>query len=127
VSKQFVQNVALLFEDQSYTYGELNHAANRFAFLRVSCAWCEKLARHNPTLFFLFPRRVANWGREDAQLKAGDVVALFMQNRPEFFITWLGMAKVPTLLAEHTHTRTHAHTHTRTHAHAHTTWHPLNS
>lgn len=66
VSKQFVQNVALLFEDQSYTYGELNHAANR----------------------------VANWGREDAQLKAGDVVALFMQNRPEFFITWLGMAKL---------------------------------
>jgi acyl-coenzyme A synthetase/AMP-(fatty) acid ligase len=37
---------------------------------------------------------VANWGREDAQLKAGDVVALFMQNRPEFFITWLGLAKV---------------------------------
>jgi acyl-coenzyme A synthetase/AMP-(fatty) acid ligase len=38
--------------------------------------------------------RVANWGREDAKLKAGDVVALFMQNRPEFFITWLGLAKV---------------------------------
>ncbi len=36
-----------------------------------------------------------------------------MQNRPEFFITWLGMAKV----------LTHGTTHTRIHARTHTMWH----
>jgi len=50
------------------------------------------------TLAFGVPKRVASWGREEAKFKAGAVVALFMQNRPEFFITWLGLAKVSPFL-----------------------------
>ncbi len=42
--------------------------------------------------YSLFPR-VADWGHEMG-LKQGSVVALNMQNRPEFMITWLGLAKV---------------------------------
>jgi fatty-acyl-CoA synthase len=37
--------------------------------------------------------RVAHWGREQG-LVEGDVVALLMQNRPEFLETWAGLAKL---------------------------------
>ena len=31
--------------------------------------------------------------------KKGDVVALFMGNRPEYFITWMGLAKIGVISA----------------------------
>jgi|TARA_R100000501_G_scaffold17919_1_gene34960 fatty-acyl-CoA synthase len=54
----------ILFEDEAITYREANARANRIA--------------HAAT---------------QAGLKRGDVVALMMLNRPEFVLTWLGLAK----------------------------------
>lgn len=55
---------AVVFEGRSLSYAELDRDANR----------------------------VANWARSTG-LGAGDVVALLMQNRPEYLATWLGLAK----------------------------------
>ncbi len=55
----------VLFEDRRVTYGEYNAAANR----------------------------LAHWGEENG-LQAGDVVAVLMQNRPEYLSTWAGLAKL---------------------------------
>ena len=55
----------LVFEDRTYTY-----------------AGTQALAL-----------RVAAWG-EAQGLKAGDVVLLLMDNRPEFLLTWLGLCKL---------------------------------
>ena len=57
--------MALLFEGRSYTYSALDHASSL----------------------------VAHWALSHG-LGSGDVVALMMENRPEFIITWLGLAKV---------------------------------
>ena len=54
-----------LFEDRRVTYAEYNAAANR----------------------------IAHWATQKG-LKRGDVVALFMLNRPEYLETWAGLAKV---------------------------------
>ena len=54
----------ILFEDQRISYDELNRAANR----------------------------VAHWARAHG-LGRGHRVALLMQNRPEFLVTWAGLAK----------------------------------
>ena len=56
--------VAILFEDRSVTYRELERRANR----------------------------VAHWANGEG-LGRGDVVALLMENRPEFLFTWIGLAK----------------------------------
>lgn len=56
---------AIVFEGRSYSYAEYNAAANRWA----------------------------QWGRSIG-LMQGDVVALFMEDRPEFLFCWLGMAKL---------------------------------
>jgi len=40
--------------------------------------------------------RVANWAIKTG-IKSGDVVALMMDNRPEFIFSWLGMAKIGVL------------------------------
>ena len=56
---------AFLFEDRRVTWGELNAEANR----------------------------VAHWG-QDLGLVHGDVVALLMENRPEYVATWAGLAKL---------------------------------
>lgn len=37
--------------------------------------------------------RVAHWAREQG-IRKGSTVALLMKNRPEFYITWLGLAKI---------------------------------
>lgn len=58
-------NVAFRFEDQIMTYGELDIMANR----------------------------IANWALEQGY-KAGDSVALFMENRPEYVAVWYGLAKI---------------------------------
>ncbi len=56
---------ALFFEDRIFSYRDYDAAANRFAV----------------------------WGQAQG-LTQGDVVALFMENRPEFLFVWLGMAKI---------------------------------
>ncbi|MGF1453894.1 MAG: long-chain-acyl-CoA synthetase [Alphaproteobacteria bacterium] len=56
---------AILFEDRSFSYRDYDAAANRFA------VWAQ-----------------------DRGLVQGDVVALLMENRPEFLFVWLGMAKI---------------------------------
>jgi fatty-acyl-CoA synthase len=55
----------VLFEGRSVSYGEYNREANR----------------------------IAHWGLEQG-LHAGDVVALLMQNRPEYLSVWAGLAKI---------------------------------
>jgi len=59
--------LALIFADDGsrYTYGEIEKHANQ----------------------------VAAWGLSRG-LKKGDVVALFMENRPEYIFLWLGLAKL---------------------------------
>ena len=57
-------NIAILFEDQSITYGQLDAAANRYA------RWVRSLG-----------------------IKKGGGVALLMENRPEYIIAWLGVIK----------------------------------
>lgn len=58
-------NVAFRFEGDVVTYGELDAQANR----------------------------VANWALSQG-LKAGDCVALFMENRPDYVAVWFGLSKV---------------------------------
>ena len=60
----------LFFEDSRISYGELNAAANRVAHAAMR-----------------------------AGLVTGDVVALMMENRPEFIITWAGLAKLGVTVA----------------------------
>ncbi len=55
----------LIGESSRMTWGELDHHANR----------------------------VANWALEQG-LSRGDVVALMMENRPEYIATWLGLSRV---------------------------------
>jgi len=55
----------VLFENRRVSYREYNEAANR----------------------------VAHWAASTG-LRAGDVVALLMQNRPEYLSTWAGLAKI---------------------------------
>ncbi len=57
--------IAFYFEDDTMTYGELEKLANR----------------------------VANWARLEG-LQAGDKVALFMENRPEYVAIWFGLTKI---------------------------------
>lgn len=60
----------LLFEGERLSYGELNARANR----------------------------VAHAARE-LGLATGDVAALLMENRPEFLVTWMGLAKLGVTIA----------------------------
>lgn len=62
--------VFLLYEDRRLTYGEFDTAANRVTHAAV-----------------------------EAGLASGDVVALMMENRPEFLITWAGLAKLGVTIA----------------------------
>ncbi|KAG0204105.1 hypothetical protein BGX28_003866 [Mortierella sp. GBA30] len=56
---------ALVFEGKSYTYRDVQRASNR----------------------------VGNWLLTKG-IKRGDIVSLFMQNRPEFIFCWLGINKI---------------------------------
>ena len=60
----------ILFEDEVVTFAEANARANRIA-------------------------RVA----QSAGLRRGDVAALLMLNRPEYILTWLGLAKIGVVTA----------------------------
>ncbi|HEX7776218.1 MAG TPA: long-chain-acyl-CoA synthetase [Parvibaculum sp.] len=57
-------NIAIYFEDRKLTYRDYNEAANRYA----------------------------HWARAQG-IGRGDVVALMMENRPEYVIAWLGILK----------------------------------
>jgi fatty-acyl-CoA synthase len=65
VAAKFADREALVSDHERYTYAELNARANRYA----------------------------RWGLAQG-LKKGDVVCLLMQNRPEYFITWLGLTRI---------------------------------
>jgi solute carrier family 27 fatty acid transporter 1/4 len=58
---------------------------------------------HNKTWSFRqvdeYSNRVANLFQQRFQLKKGDCVALFMENRPEFVCIWLGLSKVGVITA----------------------------
>ena len=58
------RNIAIYFEDRKLTYREYNEEANRYA----------------------------RWLKEQG-LGRGDVVALMMENRPEYLFAWLGIIK----------------------------------
>ena len=58
-------NIVFRFEGQIMTYGELDKLANK----------------------------IANWALGEG-LKAGDAVALFMENRPEYVAVWYGLSKI---------------------------------
>ncbi|HEY4344392.1 MAG TPA: long-chain-acyl-CoA synthetase [Parvibaculum sp.] len=57
-------NIAIYFEDRKISYREFNEAANRYA----------------------------RWAKAQG-IGRGDVVALMMENRPEYLIAWLGVLK----------------------------------
>jgi fatty-acyl-CoA synthase len=63
-------NVAFRFEGTLTTYDEFDARANR----------------------------IANWALEQG-LAAGDCVALFMENRPDYVATWYGMSKIGVVVA----------------------------
>jgi fatty-acyl-CoA synthase len=62
--------VAICFEDRLVTYEELDTWGNRYA----------------------------HWAQSQG-IKWGDVVALLMENRPEYLFAWLGMAKIGAVTA----------------------------
>lgn len=64
------QNTAIVFEDKSYTYKELEENASRYA------RWAQSIG-----------------------LKRGDAVALLMENRPEFIFAWGGLIKLGVTVA----------------------------
>jgi fatty-acyl-CoA synthase len=63
-------NVSIVFEDKTYTYRDLEENA----------------------------RRYAHWARS-LGLKHGDVVALLMENRPEYIFAWSGLIKLGVTVA----------------------------
>ena len=64
------EDQALTFEGRTLTYGELDAMANRFA----------------------------HWGK-GLNLRRGNVVALFMPNRIEYFAVWYGLSKIGVVTA----------------------------
>jgi len=64
-AKKTPEKEALVFEDRSYTYAQYNAEGNRWA----------------------------HWAQAQG-LGKGDVVALFMENRPEYLFASLGLAKI---------------------------------
>jgi fatty-acyl-CoA synthase len=60
----------LIFEDERISFSELNRQANRFAHLALAKG-----------------------------LKKGDVAAVMLENRPEFFFAWVGLAKLGVITA----------------------------
>ena len=67
---KFPNNIAIEFEDKSYTYLDLDKESNQ----------------------------VANWAIKKGY-KTGDVVALLMENKPEFIFIWLGLSKLGITIA----------------------------
>lgn len=70
VCDKFGSSPAIIFEGKTWNYGQLDSRANRYAH------WAQSIG-----------------------LKAGDVVALFMQNRPDYIAAWYGLSKVGVVTA----------------------------
>ena len=66
----YAANVAFRFEGKLWTYAEFDAQANR----------------------------IAHWALAQ-DLKPGDCVALFMENRPDYVAVWAGLAKVGVVTA----------------------------
>src|SRR5262249_13051731 len=64
------ERAAILYGDRTVSWRELNEGANRYA----------------------------RWARTQG-LKKGDVVALLMENRPEYLMAWLGLVKEGVIVA----------------------------
>jgi len=64
-AEEFADRPFVIFEGRHATYAQHNAAANRVAY----------------------------WAREQG-LRRGDVVALLMENRPEYLQVWMGLAKL---------------------------------
>ena len=67
---RYRSNVAIRFEDQLFTYGELDARASQYA----------------------------HWGLQNG-LQVGDCVALFLDNQPDYIAFWFGMAKIGVITA----------------------------
>jgi fatty-acyl-CoA synthase len=63
-------NIAILYQDRTHTYADLNAEANRYA----------------------------RWAMAQG-IRKGDAVALFMENRPEYLFAWLGIVKLGGIVA----------------------------
>jgi fatty-acyl-CoA synthase len=70
VAQRSPDHAALVFEDQVVSYRDLDRGANK----------------------------VARWAQAQG-VGRGDVVALLMENRPEFVVHWLGLAKIGAVTA----------------------------
>jgi fatty-acyl-CoA synthase len=70
VCDQYGSRPAIIFEDKEWSYNQLDNRANRYA----------------------------HWGRSIG-LQAGDVVSLFMQNRPDYIAAWYGLTKIGAVVA----------------------------
>ncbi|MFY7758981.1 AMP-binding protein, partial [Aquidulcibacter sp.] len=70
ICDQFNSKPAIMFEGKTWTYGQFDGRANLYAHWAVSIG-----------------------------LKAGDVVSLFMQNRPDYLAAWYGLTKVGVIVA----------------------------
>lgn len=68
--RKYPQKACMVFEGRSLSFAQVDAAANR----------------------------VAHWAMNRG-LRAGQTVALLMENRPEFVIVWLGLAKVGVVTA----------------------------
>ena len=64
-AKKLPTKVMFYFEDQTWTFQEIEYYSNRVANYFLSLDY-----------------------------KKGDVIALYMENRPEYVGTWLGLAKI---------------------------------
>ncbi|MBI3678252.1 MAG: long-chain-acyl-CoA synthetase [Proteobacteria bacterium] len=63
-------NIAILYRDKTLTYREVDAFANRYA----------------------------RWGQAQG-IKRGEVVALLMENRPDYILAWLGLLKLGAVVA----------------------------
>ncbi len=70
ICDKYNAKTAFIFEDKTLTYGQFDNLANRYA----------------------------NWALSYG-LRAGDVVAIFMNNRPEYVAAWYGLAKIGVISA----------------------------
>ena len=70
IAREKPNNIAMLCLDQTVTYRQMDETANRYAHWALSL-----------------------------HIKRGDVVVLFMENRPEYVMAWYGLIKIGAVIA----------------------------
>ena len=97
---KFPDKPAIIFEDRSLTYRQMDDAANQMVaipptFFLLYFIICDEFSFFFSTFFSLLSFFLSLQAHFflGTGLKKGDIVALDMDNRPEFLITWLGVAK----------------------------------